>query len=399
MSDEYADYETMEQDVAPGQQAVAIIGPSRLPMTKSIADEFGIDAPTWRVLVDQTFPAARTVEAVLMALSYCRARKLDIFKKPVHIVPMYSSTKRAMVETVWPGIAEIRTTAARTGEYAGIDAVEFGPMQEREFTGRLEVWENRKKVWKDVTKKVHFPEWASVIVHRIVRGQRFAFHAKVFWEETYAKMGRTEIPNEMWEKRARGQLDKCVEAAALRKAFPEEVGSMYAAEEMEGRTIEGGVVVEAPAAPTTPTPPPPPPEEPEPLHNSDQSEGAKSEGTIISGTSNEVAKSNAADAAGDFNDDDSGFVPEGDITPKVRGLLDGLTTTLGKMESEADIEEAFDTFDPQAAFAGNALAMAEAFKVKRAATDALAIRQREELERQGQGSMFPGDLPMPKGGK
>ena len=41
----------------------------------------------------------------------------------------------------------------------------------------------------------------------------------------------------MWEKRPIGQFDKCLEAA-LRKAFPEEVGSMYAAEEMEGRVID-----------------------------------------------------------------------------------------------------------------------------------------------------------------
>ncbi len=116
---------------------------------------------------------------------------------------MWSSSKRAMVETVWPGIAEIRTTAARTGEYAGIDEVEFGPMLEREFTGELEQWENRKKVTRKVIKKVRYPEWARVIVYRITKGQKFAYHAKVFWEETYAKMGRTEIPNEMWEKRPR----------------------------------------------------------------------------------------------------------------------------------------------------------------------------------------------------
>jgi hypothetical protein len=31
-------------------------------------------------------------------------------------------------------------------------------------------------------------------------------------------------PNSMWQKRPRGQLDKCAEAAALRAAFPEELG-------------------------------------------------------------------------------------------------------------------------------------------------------------------------------
>ena len=36
----------------------------------------------------------------------------------------------------------------------------------------------------------------------------------------------------MWKQRPYGQLEKCAEAAALRKAFPEELGNEYAAEEM-----------------------------------------------------------------------------------------------------------------------------------------------------------------------
>ena len=54
----------------------------------------------------------------------------------------------------------------------------------------------------------------------------------------------------MWKKRPRGQLDKAAEAAALRAAFPEELGNDYAAEEMEGQVIDH---VEAAAAPPRPT--------------------------------------------------------------------------------------------------------------------------------------------------
>ena len=222
-------------------------------MKPAVAKEFNLQPTEWRVLVDQIFPAAKSVEAVMMALAYCRKRNLDIFKKPVHIVPMWSSAKKQMVETVWPGIAEIRTTAARTGEYAGIDAVEFGPMVERTFTGLV----GRSGQEETVTKKVRFPEWASVIVYRIVAGQKSAYHAKVFWEETFATVGKSEIPNDMWAKRPRGQLDKCVEAAALRKAFPEELGNTYAAEEMEGRTIDGVAVESATVSPARKPPVPP----------------------------------------------------------------------------------------------------------------------------------------------
>jgi phage recombination protein Bet len=231
--------------------AIVQIQPSRLPIAPSIAKEFDIQPAEWRVLVDQLFPAAKSVESVMMALAYCRKRNLDIFKKPVHIVPMWSSAKKQMVETVWPGIAEIRTTAARTGEYGGIDAVEFGPMIERAFSGQTGGHNT-----ETITKKVRFPEWASVVVYRIVQGVKCAYHAKVFWEETYASMGKSDVPNDMWAKRPRGQLDKCVEAAALRKAFPEELGNTYAAEEMEGHTIDGTVDQAGSAQPPKPPAPP-----------------------------------------------------------------------------------------------------------------------------------------------
>ncbi len=244
-------------------RTVEQLQPSRMALSPAVASEFDLTAHQWRVLVDQIFPNAKTPEAIFMALSYCKARNLDILKKPVHIVPMWSSALNRMVETVWPGIAEIRTTATRTGDYGGIDEVEFGPMIEREFHGSV----RGDNGWDKISKTVRFPEWASVVVYRFVRGQKSAFHTKIFWEETYASVGKTEVPNDMWGRRPRGQFDKCVEAAGLRKAFPEEVGNMYAAEEMEGRIIDAGPMTSTqklsePAAKLTPPKPPKPPAPP-----------------------------------------------------------------------------------------------------------------------------------------
>lgn len=225
--------------------AIVKLPPSRLPIVGSVADELGIDAMQWRVLVDQVFPNAKSAEAIALALTYCKARNLDVFKRPVHIVPMWSSALNRMVETVWPGIAEVRTTAVRTGAYAGIDEVIYGPMIERDFEGDRDIWENDRKVGTERVKiTARFPEFASVVVYRMVEGQRCAFNAKVYWEEAFAS-DKSGLPNSMWQKRPRGQLDKCVEAAALRKAFPEELGNTYVAEEMEGRTIDGGGVAAA----------------------------------------------------------------------------------------------------------------------------------------------------------
>lgn len=333
--------------------AVATLQPTRLAIPGEVAKKFELSQTQWRVLVDQIFPAAKTVEAVVMALEYCRARSLDIYKRPVHIVPVYSSAKKQMVESVWPGIAEIRTTAARTGEYAGIDAVEFGPMVERTFTGQTGGHNT-----DTISKKVSFPEWASVIVYRIVQGQKCAFHTKIFWEETYASIGKSGVPNEMWTKRPRGQIDKCVEAAALRKAFPEEVGSMYAAEEMEGRVIDDAAEVATtpkPPRPDTakPTSAPPKPngsaqpagepakQQPPKPANDQQSElaGKDVEEAVID---DEIP--NFDQETGEVIDEGNGDVDEGeDLTPS--DMLTLLDDAMATKITEADILDLWNEHD------------------------------------------------------
>lgn len=212
---------------------VAKVAPPRLPYHPAIQERFGIDQASWRALTDAVFPSASTTDAVILALSYCKARKLDPFKKPVQIVPMWDKKRKQLVDTVWPGIGELRTTAFRTGQYAGRDAAIFGDMIETQLDG----------------VNVIFPEWCEVVVYRILHGVRCAFHGpRVHWLETYATKDRdSKAPNSMWAKRPNGQLEKCAEAAALRAAFPEELGNEYAAEEMEGKVIDA----EAMGAPET----------------------------------------------------------------------------------------------------------------------------------------------------
>jgi phage recombination protein Bet len=205
---------------------VTIEGP-RLPYHPAVSDRFGVDQGAWRVLTDAVFPAAKRPESIIMALAYCQARKLDIFKKPVQIVPIWDSKRGEMVDTVWPGIAELRTTAMRTGSFAGFEETTFGPMIE-ETLG---------------TVAMRYPEWAQCTVYRLVGGVRVPFVGpKVYWTETYATAKKdTAAPNAMWRKRPRGQIEKCAEAAALRRAFPEELGNEYAAEEVEGREMGQGI--------------------------------------------------------------------------------------------------------------------------------------------------------------
>lgn len=191
----------------------------------------GIDESTWNALCSTLYPGART-DSIIMAIDYCRARQLDIMLKPVHLVPMQvkdaQSGKKDWRDVPMPGIGLYRIQADRSGNYAGADEPEFGPTVEREFQGQ----DYNKN---SITVKVAYPEWCKYTVYKIVSGMRVAYTSKEYWIENYATAGAySEAPNAMWKKRPFGQLAKCAEAQALRKAWPE-IGSEPTAEEMEGK--------------------------------------------------------------------------------------------------------------------------------------------------------------------
>jgi len=192
------------------------------------AVERGIEADQWNALKMAIWPGASDA-MILTAMDYCRARHLDPFKKPVHIVTTWDAKNRREVETLWEGIPSLRITASRTGEYLGQDEPEFGPMVDKDF-GKI---------------KLSYPEWCKITVYRKVRNRKAAFTAIVYWQEAFATKQGGE-PNRMWAKRPRGQLVKCTEAEALRKAFPEEMGGEPSAEEMDGQIIDAEAE-EAPA--------------------------------------------------------------------------------------------------------------------------------------------------------
>ncbi|HVI92321.1 MAG TPA: phage recombination protein Bet [Dongiaceae bacterium] len=239
---------------------LAPLQPPRLPWHPDIQREFpSVDEGIWRAIVDAFFPSAKTIEGVRLALSYCRARKLDISKRLVHIVPIWNSALKREVETVWPGIGELRTTAHRTQIYAGADATVFGPLKEFTFTGQPEYYDReqgQKVKGKMETVKLTAPDWAQITLYRFVNDQRIAFPGpRIYFLENYGKKGKTDLPNDQWDRRPSYMLEKVAEAAALRKAFPEEVGDWETNDEIEGHTIDlgGGVEVITPTAPDRPT--------------------------------------------------------------------------------------------------------------------------------------------------
>lgn len=174
------------------------------------------------VLSTSLYPGA-AVNSIKMVLGYCKASGLDPMQKPVHIVPMWDSKLGSMRDVVMPGIGLYRTQAARNG-CAGVTEPEFGPDVTEKIGGQ------------DIT----YPAWCKVTVkRRLDSGELVEFTAKEFWKENYAIKGGKEksiAPNAMWTKRPYGQIAKCAEAQALRKAFPE-IGSEPTADEMAGKVL------------------------------------------------------------------------------------------------------------------------------------------------------------------
>lgn len=159
-----------------------------------------IDEPkAIEVLGRSLYPNAKK-ESIALVLSYCKARNLDPFTKPVHIVPMGGQ------EVIMPSIDLYRLQASRTGLLAGITEPEF-TLDEK---GQLES--------------------CRVTVRRLLpTGAVAEFTAREYFSECQGK-------SPIWRSRPKGMLAKCAESQALRRAFPE-FSSGPSAEEMDGKSV------------------------------------------------------------------------------------------------------------------------------------------------------------------
>ena len=154
---------------------------------------------TLNVLRDSLYPGSSD-ESLRMVIDYCKARKLDPLKKPVHLVPMSVKSGRKdssgkdiyeFRETVMPGIGLYRIEAERSGTYAGMSEPEFGE-DINETLGSV---------------KITYPKFCKITVKKLLNGVIVEFTAKEYWKENYATKSRNDAsPNAMWEKRPYGQL-------------------------------------------------------------------------------------------------------------------------------------------------------------------------------------------------
>ncbi|MHA3724350.1 phage recombination protein Bet [Leucobacter sp. HY1910] len=207
---------------------------------RAIADAAGlVFRHTWGAQSGQVEPAPRAVVAKF--LHTCARTGLDPLARQIYCIGR--GTRDGVQWAIQTGIDGFRVIAERTGKYAGQDAAE---------------WLTATGEWVPVfVKAIHgeHPLAARVNVYRSDWHVDKPAVGVATWDE-YAQYTNKGPLTQMWAQRGPGQLAKCAEALALRKAFPQDLAGLYTDDEMQGRTetvepepsgIDWGVLIEAAA--------------------------------------------------------------------------------------------------------------------------------------------------------
>lgn len=169
---------------------------------------------------------------------------LDPFMRQIHAVQRWDPQLERKVMSIQVGIDGYRLMAERSGVYKG---------QEGPF------WCAEDGVWRDVWLASTAPVAAKVVVWRT--DKPLPFVATALWSsyvQTVKHKDGSFGVNAMWSKHGPGQLAKCAEALAFRKAFPVEIGgAAHVDEELEfidAQAVESKPVFVAPPPPQGPPP-------------------------------------------------------------------------------------------------------------------------------------------------
>ena len=162
-------------------------------------------------------PAGTPPATIKFFAKVCYEKKLSPFSNQIHLI------KRGDKYSIQTGIDGLRAIADRTGLYAGSDDC---------------VYDEGLSHYEMIEKKRDHPVVAKVTVYKMVGKERVPFTASAIWNEYAPQQDAMKF---MWKKMGFLMLGKCAEALALRKAFPDELSSLYTEEEMhqdEEITIE-----------------------------------------------------------------------------------------------------------------------------------------------------------------
>lgn len=169
-------------------------------------------------LVKRTVAKGASDDELALFLHIAERAGLNPFAKQIYCIKRRAQNDQGeWVEVMTPqmGIDGLRLVAERTGKYLGQTAPVF-----------FDAAGNEREVWLDPKKP---PYACKVGVYK--KGMPEPTWGIALYAE-YVQTKRNGEPTKFWKTMPTGQLAKCAEALALRKAFPQELSGLYVHEEM-----------------------------------------------------------------------------------------------------------------------------------------------------------------------
>jgi len=174
----------------------------------------------------------------LVFLHVAQRMRLDPFNKEIYMIGRWDPESGRKKWTIQVAIDGFRSKSEEHPEYAGIEGPEWcGPDGE----------------WRDVWLSDEPPVAARFTVFR--KDWEHPIRATAHYRE-YVQTKKDGKPTAMWANRPAGQLGKCAEALARRKAFPRSLRGVYIDEELQhlSNPQAGPVVIESERVDKTPAP-------------------------------------------------------------------------------------------------------------------------------------------------
>lgn len=156
-----------------------------------------------------------TDQEVVMFLNLCRFQHLNPFLREAYLIKFGNQPA-----TIVTGKDAITKRAMRNPKYAGQQA---GVVIFHQESGELE-YRNGSLVMKD---ELLVGGWAKVFV----KGYEVPIEVSVAYQEYVGTTKDGEV-NSQWSKKPATMIRKVALVQALREAFPEDLGGLYASEEM-----------------------------------------------------------------------------------------------------------------------------------------------------------------------
>ena len=253
---EKADYEADQKkrgmtDAHPPMAGDSTPSANLIPQTSAnqvlLAKKFGFGDEDVRIMEQNNIvPKGTPIHQVEFFFRKAQLQNLNPLLGQIYLLPFGPASNRSYATV--SAIDSLRARALESKEHGGCTKVLYDGLSQSEWVRQYQNKRTFKlveiprsgggKTWTEKEQHLEtgeFPQIASITVTRIVNGIPCQFEAEIQWDEYYpGPSGR----GQMWRDRPFGQLGKCVEAIALRKAFADHLSKMHIPEELDRKAAQ-----------------------------------------------------------------------------------------------------------------------------------------------------------------